>query len=76
MVEGKAPVFVKVDDYKAVTGTLALIKDKIVQARDLFNKIAEIKSEEDSTLSNWASSLDEVEQRVVQIDGAFGEPGV
>lgn len=72
----KAPVFVKLDDYRGVLSTVQVMKEKISQARDLFNRIAELKGEEDATLSTWASTLDEVEQRVVEIDGVLSEPGV
>lgn len=73
-MEGKAPAFVRIDNYKNVMNALQVTKDKIVQAKALLAKIAEIKSEEDAIVANWNAALDAVEERVAESDAALLEP--
>ena len=39
------PVFVKIEEYKDVLDVLELIKNKIIQAKDVLGKINELKNE-------------------------------
>ncbi|MBI4141951.1 hypothetical protein HY484_03440 [Candidatus Woesearchaeota archaeon] len=73
-MEGKAPAFVRVDNYKNVMNTLGVAKEKIAQAKALLAKIAEVKSEEDAIVANWNAALDAVEERVAECDSALLEP--
>lgn len=73
-MEGKAPAFVRIDNYKNVMNALQATKEKIVQAKALLAKIAEIKSEEDAIVANWNAALDAVEERVAESDAALLEP--
>ena len=75
-MEQKAPVFVKIDDYKDISEIMTLIKEKLDQARFLLNKINEIKKQEDAEISNWTKELDEVTQRIYEIDHALVEPEI
>lgn len=70
----RAPVFVKVDEYKDVADIVTLMKEKITQAKFLLDKIAEIKAREDSELAEWSKELDDVEMRVQNIDRVVFEP--
>lgn len=74
MMEGKAPAFVRIDNYKNVMNVLQVTKEKIAQAKALLAKIAEIKSEEDAIIANWNAALDAVEGRVAESDAALLEP--
>ena len=73
-MEQKAPVFVKIEDYKDITEIMTLVKEKLDQARFLLNKINELKRQEDAELSNWTRELDEVTKRVYEIDRMLLEP--
>lgn len=73
-MEQKAPVFVKIEDYKDITEIMGLIKEKLDQARFLLNKINEIKKQEDAELANWSKELEEVRKRVYEIDHLLLEP--
>ena len=73
-MEQKAPVFVKIEDYKDITEIMTLVKEKLDQARFLLNKINELKRQEDTELSNWTRELDEVTKRVYEIDRMLLEP--
>lgn len=74
MEEGKASVFVKVDNYKDVLGVLEIIKDKLEQAKRTLDDINELKNEEDSELELWKGTLDELEAKIANIDHALFEP--
>ena len=74
MEEGRASVFVKVDDYKDVLDVLELIKDKVEQAKKTLGDIDELKNEEDSELELWKTTLNELEEKVNNIDHALFEP--
>jgi hypothetical protein len=68
------PVFVKIEEYKDVLDVLELIKNKIVQAKDVLEKINELKNEEDVELDLWKTSLHEIERRVDELDETLLEP--
>lgn len=72
----KAPVFIKIDEYRQVVELLAQTKDKVQQARSLLQKLTDIKNQEDEQLANWSKELDEVEQKVTEVDKAIVEPEV
>lgn len=71
---GEAPVFVKVDSYKDVLDVIELIKEKLEQAKKTLEDINEVKKEEDSELDLWKSTLDELEEKVHNINNFLFEP--
>lgn len=70
----KAPVFVKIEEYKDVLDVLSVVKDKVSKARQLLAKIAELKQQEDASLDEWSKDLDEVGQLVSTIDTSLLSP--
>lgn len=72
----KAPLFVKIDDYRDIADIINLTRSKIKQAKYLIEKIRELKSKEDAEISKWDSDLDEVENKVQAIDKTLFEPRV
>lgn len=76
MMDQKAPVFVKLDEYKDMMDIVSLMREKIGQAKFLLDKIAELKSQEDQELAAWAKELEEVEQSVGAVDKALSEPSM
>lgn len=74
MDDFKAPVFVKVDEYKDIMDIVALMRDKITHAKLLLDRIAEQKTKEDNELASWAKELDGVEKSVSVIDRTLAEP--
>lgn len=67
-------VFVKVEEYNDLLDIVALINEKIKDARKILGKIYELKNEEDSELDVWKSSLDDVERKLKYIDQVLFEP--
>jgi len=76
MDETKAPVFVKIDEYKDIMDMMSLVREKLRQAKFLLDKIAELKAQEDSELATWAKELEDVESRVSAIDKTLSEPSI
>jgi len=74
MNSNEMPVFVKIDEYKDVLDVMELIKNKIVQAKDVLGKINELKNEEDSELEMWRTNIEEIEKKIDDIDENLLEP--
>lgn len=70
----KAPVFVKINDYKDIVDILALIKDRIGQAKTLLDKINELKKQEEEELDAWSREIEEVASRVDEVDTILLKP--
>ena len=63
-----APVFVKVDEYKEILDVLDLVKGKINEIRSTLGGINDLRSEEDSEVSMWTSTIDDIEKKIEDID--------
>lgn len=75
-MDSKAPVFVKIDDYKDIVDLLALIKDRLKQAKFLLDKVKEIKDQEDAEIRTWSKELAEIDQRINEVDRSLFEPEI
>jgi chromosome condensin MukBEF ATPase and DNA-binding subunit MukB len=73
-MEGEAPVFIKIENYKDVLDVLDLIKDRLGEAKRTLADINEMKNDEDAELELWSSTLDEIEKKVADIDRTLFEP--
>ena len=73
-MDQKAPVFVKIEDYKDIMELLVLIKEKLGQAKFLLGKINELKNQEDAELASWSKDLDDVASMVSDVDRMLLEP--
>ena len=67
-------VFVKLDEYNDLLDIIALINEKIHDARDILGKIYDLKNQEDGELDVWRTSLDDVERKLKYIDQVLFEP--
>lgn len=63
-----APVFVKVDEYKEILDVLDMVKGKISEVRDTLAGINDLRSEEDSEVSMWNGTIDDIEKKIDEID--------
>jgi hypothetical protein len=70
----KAPVFVKIEEYKDIMDLLVIIKEKLSQAKFLLGKINELKNQEDAELASWSKDLDDVAAMVSDVDRMLLEP--
>jgi len=76
MMDKKAPVFVKIEDYKDIVDLLSLVKDRLKQASFLLDKIKEIKDQEEAEITAWSNEIKDVTQRIHDVDRALFEPEV
>ena len=67
-------VFVKIKEYNDILDIIALINEKIGEARVILGKIYDLKNQEDSELETWKNSLDDVERKLKYIDQTLFEP--
>ena len=74
MVRTGAPVFVKIEDYKDILDVLDLIKDKLAEAKRTLADLNELKNDEDAELELWSSTLNEIENKLNDIDRSLFEP--
>jgi len=75
-MDERAPVFVKIDEYKDIADIMTLMREKLRQAKFLLDKIAELKAQEDAELATWAKELEDVEERVASVDKTLSEPSI
>ena len=74
MVRTGAPVFVKIEEYKDILDVLDLIKGKLAEAKRTLADINELKNDEDAELELWSSTLNEIENKLDDIDRSLFEP--
>ncbi len=72
----RAPVFVKIEEYKDITDIMTIMREKMRQAKFLLDKVTELKAQEDRELANWTKELEDVENRLQNIDKTLFEPGM
>ena len=70
----ETPVFIKIDEYKDVLDIIELTKGKIQEARNIIDKINQLKNAEDSELEEWHNAINEVDKRVTFVDKALFDP--
>jgi len=66
-------LFIKIDKYKSVMKNLDYIKEKLDELEKVVNKLDEIKKEEDEELSKWHSDLENLKERLSNIDKTLFE---
>jgi exonuclease VII small subunit len=67
-MEGHAPLYVKVSEYEEVVTLLDNVKKKVSEARQVIQKLHELKAEEDKELAAWITSLNDIATRIDTID--------
>ncbi|MFH0979092.1 MAG: hypothetical protein V1837_07375 [Candidatus Woesearchaeota archaeon] len=67
------PIFVRIDEYKDILDLMGLLKTKIAETRSVMGRLSEIKNEEDATLEQWKTQLDEIERKISYIDKTLFE---
>ena len=67
-------VFVKISEYNDILDIIALINEKVAEARIILGKINDLKNQEDTELDTWKRALDDVERKLKYIDQTLFEP--
>lgn len=76
MDDHKAQVYIKIDEYRRVKDTIAQTMTKLQQARVLLDKLSALNGQENETLTNWGRELDEMGNKVDEVDKALFEPKI
>lgn len=76
MDDKKAQVYIKIDGYRQLKEVIGQTRAKLQQARALLDKLGEINGQEDAALKTWSRDLDEMENKVSDVDKALFEPEV
>ncbi len=71
-IPGRA-VFVKLNEYKDIIELIDALKQKLVQAKSTLEKIRSLKTEEETEIELWESSLGEIDKKIANIDRALFE---
>ena len=61
-------LFVKIEKYKEVMKTLDEIRNKLEDSEKILVKLNEIKNEEDKELDSWHSDLQDLKEKLLDID--------
>ena len=69
-----ASVFVKVSEYKEIVDVLDMTKAKISEIRQTLANVNELRNQEDSEISMWGNTIDEIEKKIEDIDRMMFEP--
>ena len=70
------PVFVKIEDYQNIVDILRITQDKLKKAKALMERINELKEQEDSEINSWSQELEDIDQRLDDINKTLLEPNV
>ena len=68
------PIYVRIEEYRDAMEVVNMIKNKLVEARKVLEKINELKNEEDMELERWENGLEALERKMQFIDKALFEP--
>ena len=69
------PVFVNVVDFNDALDVMNMIRLKIEDAKKTLEKVHELKSEEETEIELWHTSIEEVERKIDFVDKTLSEPG-
>ena len=70
----KAPVFVKLDDYKKIMSSVDMVKKQIVQIKKTLQKIDELRVNEETELIGWKDNIAHIEEEIAYVDASLFEP--
>jgi tetrahydromethanopterin S-methyltransferase subunit G len=70
------PVFVRIDEYKDVLEVLNLLNAKLGKAKEIIQRINELKADEDAELEMWQKELSDVEKKMDFLNHTLVEPNV
>ncbi len=66
--KAEQPLFIKVEAYKEVVDTIAVVKAKLVDAGNILDELTKLKEEEDRELSSWHSDLAAIKEKLMLVD--------
>ena len=67
-MEGEKAKFIKVDKFDSVISAITVIKKKLSEAKVNLVKINQLKDAEDLAVQKWGAELDNVENKIENIE--------
>lgn len=64
----KAPIYIKIDKYTEIVEIMRVIKNKVEEIKINLKKVEQIKNEQEAEINLWNSRIQEVEQKLREID--------
>lgn len=61
------PVFVKIDEYQDILNIVDVIKANLTKTKATIAQINDLKKKEDTILTNWTVSIDDIGKKVDDI---------
>ena len=62
------PVFVKLEKYREAMASVEILKQKIKETEYILGKLEEIRTQEQTELETCQSNLDQIKERLIEID--------
>ena len=75
MAEEEKPIFVSVEDYKAMVDSADYIKGKLSDVEEIASKMNELKRHGDKELELWKSQLEDSEKKLAFIEEVLSQEG-
>ncbi len=66
-------VFVKVEKYKEISEMITEIRSKLNQAKEVVDKIEQIRTEEDTQVASWKEELASAESRIQSVEATLSK---
>lgn len=73
MAETRGPLFVKIDDYKAILHGISVVKNNVDEANNIIKRLGTIRTEKDKEFEKWKSKLEDLNRKLVYIDKTIFE---
>jgi hypothetical protein len=70
-MDKKMQVFIKIEDFKDITEIMTLARQRLQQAKNILNRIAELKAQEDAEFEAWTGEIAEIERRMQAVDSSL-----
>jgi hypothetical protein len=66
--EPKGPLYVPVEDYKAVLDGTEHVRNNLKEATDVLGRLNELKNEEDREFEKWRGELEDIQRKLTYVD--------
>lgn len=70
---GEKPLFVKIEKYREVMGTVNELKKRLAEASSILTELNKIKEQEERELAAWHDDLELIKERLMSIDKTLFE---
>ena len=60
--------FIKVDKFDTVISAIAVVKKKLLEAKNTLDRINSLKEEEDMTVQKWSADLDSIGEKIIAME--------